>query len=221
LKGDLPDIVDRQRADLAALEKKLNTSEDKLKQSRLDRERADGEILALAEKIERYKGQQLEVKSNRQYDALTREIETAEQKSGQLARSMEAAEGQLVTSRTDADALRAEIDTLKAELTEREAELEVVNKEHEAAENELKHKREKIAVRLDAGDRERYDRIRKAKGGKAVVAVRRNACGGCFSRVPPQKILELRKYDHLFICEHCGRILISEELTSGGNGPVV
>ena len=61
-------------------------------------------------------------------------------------------------------------------------------------------------------DYQTYDRIRKAKDGKAVVPVSRNSCGGCFNRVPPQKVLELRKNDSMLTCERCGRILISDEI---------
>jgi predicted nucleic acid-binding Zn-ribbon protein len=57
-----------------------------------------------------------------------------------------------------------------------------------------------------------YERIRKAKGGLAVVPVKRNACGGCYNAVPPQKVLELRRNNKIYTCEHCGRILVSDEI---------
>ena len=64
-------------------------------------------------------------------------------------------------------------------------------------------------------DLDRYERIQKAKGGTAVVPVKRGACGGCYSRVPPQKMLEIRQNARLFMCEHCGRILVSDEVAKG------
>ncbi len=196
---------------------KLDALNAAVKESKVSRERADNEIIEIAAKVEKYKGQQMSVKSNRQYDALTREIEIAQQKSIQLQKGMEDAENRLQTSRTDADALKEQMEVVGDELKERQKELKEVNKEHEKAELSLKHQREKLTVRLGKDDLDRYDRISRAKGGKAVVPVKRNACGGCFSRVPPQKILELRRNAQIFLCEHCGRILVSDSLTGTGS----
>jgi uncharacterized protein len=216
LKGDLPHIVRDLQARYDEMKAKLDGLNAAIKQSKLIRERADSEIVDLAEKVEKYKGQQMSVKSNRQYDALTREIENPEQRSIQLQRGMEEAENRLQTSKTDADALKEQLEVVGEELKERQKELKEVNKEHEKAELELQHRREKLIVKLGQDDLERYDRIYRAKGGKAVVAVKRNACGGCFSRVPPQKILELRRNAQIFLCEQCGRILVSETLAEPG-----
>ena len=89
-------------------------------------------------------------------------------------------------------------------------ELREVTKEHEKEESKLRRERDKIAAQISKGDLGLYDRISNAKSGTAVVAVKRNACGGCFNRIPPQKILELRQNSNLFTCEHCGRILVSD-----------
>jgi len=212
LKGDLPHIVEALQARVDEMKGKLDVLNATIKESKLTRERADNEILELIEKVEKYKGQQLNVKSNRQYDALTREIENSEQRTILLQKGMEDAENRLHTAKTDADALKAQMEELTEELKERQKELKGVNKEHEKEELKLRHDRDKITVRLDKEDIERYDRILNAKGGMAVVPVKRNACGGCFSRVPPQKILELRKNSQIHVCEQCGRILVSETL---------
>jgi predicted nucleic acid-binding Zn-ribbon protein len=74
------------------------------------------------------------------------------------------------------------------------------------------HERQKLIVHITKADLAAYDRIRRAKKGKAVVPVRRGACGGCHARVTPQKQLELRQNQKLFTCEHCGRILVSDEI---------
>ena len=217
LKGDLPHIVQDLQTRCDEMKAKLDALNAAMKESRLTRERADNEILEIAGKVEKYKGQQMNVKSNRQYDALTREIELAQQKSVQLQKGMDDAENRLQTSRTDADALKEQMEVVSGELKERQRELKEINKEHEKSELALKHQREKITVRLEEDDLERYDRISRAKGGKAVVPVKRNACGGCYSRVPPQKILELRLNAQIFLCEHCGRILVSDSFLDRGS----
>jgi predicted nucleic acid-binding Zn-ribbon protein len=216
LKGDLPQIVGDLQKRCDEMKARVDDLNAAVKESRLLRERADNEILEIAEKVEKYKGQQMSVKSNRQYDALTREIENAQQKSALLQRGMEEAETRLQNSRTDLDGLKEQMETVTEELKDRQKELKEVNKEHEKAELALVHRREKIIVRLEKDDLDRYQRIYNAKGGKAVVPVKRNACGGCYSRVPPQKILELRRNNQIYLCEHCGRILVSDSLTEQG-----
>jgi predicted nucleic acid-binding Zn-ribbon protein len=205
LKGDLPAIVAELDAKVSDLETRLKELEKMSKQAKIDRENADDEILGSAEKIEKYKSQQLQVKSNKQYDALTKEIEQTQERSIKLQKDMELLEGKITLAKTDSDALQAQLDEIMVDYDERKKELKEVNKEHEKEELKCRHEREKIVARMDKEDLDRYERIQKAKGGTAVVPVKRGACGGCFSRVPPQKMLEIRQNARLFMCEHCGR----------------
>ena len=219
LKGDLPAIVEELETKVENYKSEVKILNATLKQLKIDRDKADVEILSLAEKIDRYKNQQLNVKSNKQYDALTREIEAAEKKSLQIEKDMESYEGKMETTKRDLEAINEQLQKAINELSEQKEELRSVNKEHEKEELKLKHEREKILVRLDKNYIERYERIRKAKGGLAVVPIKRDACGGCFSRVPPQKILEIRQNSKLYSCEHCGRILVSNHIV--GTSPEV
>lgn len=212
LKGDLPGIVDNLEAKASELKTKLQQLNDTIKNAKINRDKADVEIIDLGEKVEKYKSQQLQVKSNKQYDALTKEIESAESRSTQLEKDMELFEGKVQLAKTDIETVTTQYEEVSAELDERKKELKEVNKEHEKEETKLQHEREKLLVRIEKSDLERYERIRKAKGGKAVVAVKRGACGGCFNRVPSQKILELKQNAKFFTCEHCGRILVSDEI---------
>jgi predicted nucleic acid-binding Zn-ribbon protein len=101
---------------------------------------------------------------------------------------------------------------VEQELAEKRAALAEVSKATEEQELQFAHSRDKVLVHIAKTDLAVYQRIRKARKGKAVVSVSRNACGGCFARVPPQKILELRRNDRIFTCEHCGRILVSDDI---------
>ncbi|TLY28290.1 MAG: hypothetical protein E6K56_10225 [Ignavibacteria bacterium] len=212
LKGDLPSIVEELQGRVNELKSKLKGLHDSLKQAKIDRDEADVGILDCGEKIDKYKGQQLHVKSNKQYDALTREIEAAEAKSLKLEKEMGLLEGKMQLFKSDIETIMPQLEELNAELEGKQKELREVNKEHEKEELKLQHEREKLVVRVEREDLERYERIRKAKGGKAVVPVKRGACGGCFNRVPPQKILEIRQNLKLYQCEHCGRILVSDHI---------
>ncbi len=218
MKGDLPHIVAELEQRLEKKKTQKKELEEFVKKSLVSRDQTDLEILSLKEQIEKYKTQQFQVKTNRQYDALAREADHAQERINRLELEMEVLEGKAGIAKVDAEKLAPEIDELTTELNEKKAELDLVNKEHEDEELRLRHEREKILVRLDKGDVRQYERIRKAKGGKAVVPVRRNACGGCFNRVPPQTVVELRKNSRILICEHCGRVMVSDEIVeSAGN----
>ncbi len=212
LKGDLPTIVANLEANVNELKAKIKELTDFIKKSKVNRDAADSEIVDLAEKVEKYKSQQLQVKSNKQYDALTKEIETSEEHSSVLEKSMSEIEGKMVLAKKDIETFTSQLEELSAELDEKQKELREVNKEHEKEERKLQHEREKLVVRIDKSDLERYERIKMAKSGKAVVPIKRGSCGGCFNRVPPQKLLELRQNQKFFVCEHCGRILVSDQV---------
>ena len=210
LKGDLPSIVADLQLKVNGLDQKMKELNASIKQCKIDRDSADVEIIDLQEKVEKYKSQQLHVKSNKQYDALTKEIEMAEERSMKLVKQMDLFEGKMQLARTDLEAVTAQHTLEAEELGEKQKELREINREHEDEELRLHHEREKILVRIDKDDYERYERIRNAKNGKAIVPVKRGACGGCFKSVPPQKVLEIRQNSRLYICEHCGRMLVSD-----------
>ena len=215
LKGDLPHLVEVLEKKLQEKDTLRKSLEATVKHSHVRRDQIDLEIVSTKEKIEKYKEQQFQIKTNKQYDALTREIDSSQELVKTLEKEMESIEGKAANAKTDLETLAPELQELRKELKERQAELDHVNKEHEDEELKLKHEREKLIVRIDKNDVKAYERIRKALGGKAVVAVRRSACGGCFKRVPPQVSVELRKNSRLMTCEHCGRLLVSDDIVEG------
>ncbi len=212
LKGDLPGIVKELEEKITEHENRRTQLEETAKQSLVSRDEADTEIITLKEKIEKYKAQQFEVKSNKQYDMLGKEIDYSQERIAKLTKELELLEGKAAAAKEDAQKLGPEVEQLRLELKEKGEELALVNKEHEEEELKLQHERQKLIARLQKADMEMYERIRKAKGGLAVVPVKRNACGGCYNRVPPQRVLELRKNSRISTCERCGRILVSPEL---------
>ena len=215
LKGDLPHLVEVLEKKLQEKDTLRKSLEATVKHSHVRRDEIDLDIVSTKEKIEKYKEQQFQIKTNKQYDALTREIDSSQERVKTLEKEMETIEGKAANAKTDLETLAPELQELRKELKERQAELDHVNKEHEDEELKLKHEREKLIARIDKNDVKAYERIRKALGGKAVVAVRRSACGGCFKRVPPQVSVELRKNSRLMTCEHCGRLLVSDDIVEG------
>ena len=216
LKGDLPARIADLETQEAALKGQLATLENEMRSAFAQRDNADSEIIALRDKAEKYKTQQFAVRNNREYDALTREMDAAQDTIVRLEKEMEMLEGKATLARNDIDALKVKIAELDGMLGEKRAALAEVSKTTEEEEGRLRHEREKIVHKVPKPDLTQYERIRKAKKGKAVVPVRRGACGGCFNRVPPQKLLELRQNSKLYLCEHCGRIIVSDEISAVG-----
>jgi predicted nucleic acid-binding Zn-ribbon protein len=194
------------------LKAKLDSLEATMREAFAQRELADNEILALKEKTEKYKDQQLHVRNNKEYDALTREMDHAVEAIANLTKTMSEQENRGTVARTDIEATKKELEETSAQLDEKRQELAEVSKTTENEELKYKHEREKALARVSKQDLAMYERIRKAKSGRAVVPLKKNSCGGCYTAVPPQKILELKQNNKWYTCERCGRIIISEEM---------
>jgi predicted nucleic acid-binding Zn-ribbon protein len=212
LKGDLPAETREGQARVTELEERVATLERDMRGAFSTRDNADSEIINLRGKLDRYKKQQFEVRNNKEYDALSREMDAATAAITRLEKEMEAAEGKATIARTDIEEAKVKLKEAEADLEEKQKALAEVSKSTEAEELKYGHERQKIVARIDKADLAAYERIRKAKKGKAVVPVKRGACGGCFNRVPPQKLLELRLNNMLYTCERCGRIVVSDEI---------
>lgn len=212
MKGDLPGEVRSLEGQLTELQDRLQASEDEMRGAFMNRDDADSQILGLKEKLETYRHQQYAVRNNREYDALTREMDTASSSITRLEKEMEDCENRATIARNSIETTKQGIEAVQAALKEKRTALAEVSKATEEEELRFQHEREKIAVRLNKADLAAYERIRRAKQGKAVVAVKRGACGGCFNRVPPQRLLELRQNTRMHTCERCGRILVSDDI---------
>lgn len=212
MKGDLPSAVRALEEKVSGLKAKLASLEATMREAFAQRELADNEILALKEKTEKYKEQQLHVRNNKEYDALTREMDHAVEAIANLTKIMNEQENRGTVARTDIEATTKELEEACAQLEEKRQELAAVSKTTEDEELKYKHEREKALARVSKQDLAMYERIRKAKSGRAVVPLKKNSCGGCYTAVPPQKILELKQNNKWYTCERCGRIIISEEM---------
>ena len=212
LKGDLPSEIRDMEAEENSLQEQLTALETTMRTAFTQREHADDEILSLREKSERYKSQQYQVRNNKEYDALTKEMASAENTIARLEKEMEMFEGKATVARHDIDGIREQLESLRGVLDERRAALAEVFKSTEEEEARYRHERDKVVHKISKGELAQYERIRKAKKGRAVVTVRKGACGGCHATVPPQRLLELRQNRKPYFCEHCGRIIISDEI---------
>lgn len=212
LKGDLPEIVSTLENDISQIKSGIKEKEEIIAASVKTRNKADLDIHEFKEKLEKYKSQQYSVRNNKEYDALTKEIEFAEQSIKELESQFGELEKTMELAKNEIAEFTKKLEEAESTLKEKRKELAEVSKETEDEELKLVHERDKIKARLQKDMLPRYERIRKARDGKAVVPVKRNSCGGCHNRIPPQRILELRANKKMYTCEHCGRILVSAEI---------
>lgn len=210
-KGDLPATVRGLEAQIAETTEVLNAKQASIDASVQARNTADNDIKDFEEKLKRYKAQQYQVRNNKEYDAITKEIEFAEESVRNLTKQFEDFENRMSIAKTELNEVQERLTELQSVLSERQAELAEVSKETEEEERKFRHEREKLLVRIGKDILAKYAMIRSARG-KAVVPFRKESCGGCGNRIPPQHIIEIRRNDKVYVCQHCGRIVVSDEL---------
>jgi len=215
IRGELPLEVQDLEDEIAGLETRI----EKFRQEMQDLEtEISGKKIAITESLElikKYEGQQMNVRNNREYDSLSKEIEfqslevqLCEKKIREFTAAVEMkhetvkqVEIELEERRNDLEVKKSELNDIIAE-TQKEEELLIENsgKQKEAIEGRL----------LNA-----YQRIREnARNGLAVVPVERDACGGCFNKIPPQRQLDIRLHKKIIVCEYCGRVLVDNAIVS-------
>ena len=211
LKGDLPVTVREMQLQISELTDKVNEKQLYIDNFVAERNKADSDIKDFEEKLKKYKEQQYQVRNNKEYDAITKEIDFAEESIKNLTKQFEDFENQMSIAKNELEEIQKKVDEMNVTLKEKKEELAEVSKATEDEEAKYKHEREKILVRINKEYLSRYEKIRSARG-KAVVPVRKNSCNGCGNRIPPQHIIEIRKNEKMYLCQHCGRIVVSDEL---------
>ena len=211
IKGELPLEVQDLEDELAGLNTRIENINAEIEElNSLTRQRKR-EVDQAKIMIGNYKEQQNNVRNNREYDAITKEIEYQELE-------IELAEKRLKEYAATMKAKKALIDETNERVAERNIDYKAKKEELDSIEAEtaqqvadLVAKAEKAKQPIDERLLTAYNRIRSnVHNGLAVVTVTRDACGGCFNRIPPQRQVDIRQGKKLIVCEYCGRILVSE-----------
>ncbi len=211
IKGELPLEVQDLEDELAGLETRIAHINSEIEELNALTKQRKREIDQARIMISNYKEQQNNVRNNREFDAISKEIEyqeleieLAEKRLKEYAAGIKAKKAQLEETEGIAADRRADLEVKRTELAGIEAETAAQMAEYEAQEAAAKMK---IDERLLAA----YERIRhNVRNGLAVVTVKRDACGGCFNRIPPQRQADIRLGKKIIICEYCGRILVAD-----------
>lgn len=213
LKGELPMEVKDLEDELTGLKTRISKIEDDLKQvdaSMADRKNSIKESESL---IKKYQKQQANVKNNREYDALSKEVELQKLE-------IQLNEKRIRESTDETNAKQELLEVAQKSIMEKEKnlklktdELENIIEETDAEEKALLKKSKDQSAKIEDRLLQAYHRIRSSyRNGLAVVNVNRDSCGGCHNAIPPQMQVEIRQHKKIIICEHCGRILVDEAL---------
>jgi predicted nucleic acid-binding Zn-ribbon protein len=213
IRGELPMEVADLEDDVAGLEtriQKLKSVLDDLEDDIVTRKNLIKEAQANTKK---YETQLNEVKNNREYDAISKEIEI-QGLDVQVSEKKIREYGFEITSKTQVyEKALADLEARKSDLDAKKAELGTITAETEKEENELTTLAEKALPNIEERLLFAYNRLRKnAKNGLAVVTIQRDSCSGCFNQIPPQRQSDIRQRKKVIVCEHCGRILIDEQI---------
>jgi predicted nucleic acid-binding Zn-ribbon protein len=214
IRGELPLEVQDLEDELHGLETRINKIAEEVKD--LDTEVIDRKnaIKDAETAIAKYKEQQNNVRNNREFESLAKEIEFQELEIKLHDKKGKEAKLRVVNKKELLEEAKERFEFRKGDLQTKQAELDEIVGETKKEEDGLLKKSEDAKKKIDARLVFAYNRLRNnAKNGLAVVPVDRDACGGCFNKIPPQRQLDIQAKKKVLVCEHCGRILVpSEEL---------
>lgn len=221
LRGELPLEVEDLEDEIGGLETRINNFNEEVETLEKAIAAKTNEIAQATALIKKYEEQQMNVRNNREYDSISKEIEfqtleiqLCEKRINEFKTEMEGKKIIITESKEVLDERQADLDHKRAELGEIIAE---TKKEEEDLMNRSAEIKGMIEERLLIA----YDRIRtNARNGLSVVAVERDACGGCFNKIPPQRQLDIRSRKKIIVCEYCGRILVDKEIMPDASAPV-
>ncbi|WP_019988071.1 zinc ribbon domain-containing protein [Rudanella lutea] len=212
IRGSLPEEVRDLEDEIIGFETRISKFQDEVKtqDDEIDRNKTakkDAEKL-----ITRYKEQQMNVRNNREYDAISKEIELQSLEIELADKRINEASFRIRTKEEEIKATQAALNERKEDLRVKKQELDQILAESQEEEKTLKVERDEQALTIEERLLKSYDRIRgNALNGLAVVPVRRGACGGCYNVVPPQRQADIKDRKKIIVCEHCGRILADVE----------
>jgi predicted nucleic acid-binding Zn-ribbon protein len=215
LRGELPLEVQDLEDEIAGLTTRIAHMQEDIRnfETLITGKKSDIEVSKGL--IERYQGQQENVRNNREYENLSKEIEFQTLEIELCEKKIREFNAAAKQRREDLERAQELINDRSEDLTQKKSELDEIISETKQEEEKLREKAKQIEGKIEERLLNAFKRIRKnARNGLAVVAVERDACGGCFNKIPPQRQLDIRLRKKIIVCEYCGRILIDQEMAS-------
>jgi uncharacterized protein len=211
LRGDLPEEIRDLEDERAGLETRIQKAEDEAKQGEVQRRKLQMDITESEGLIKKYEEQQLHVRNNREYDALTKEIEAQRQRITNAHEEFESLAERAGSNEGVVAEARQRLEELGAILSEKKGELGQVVEDTEKEQQHFQTLREEAEKEIEPRYLGAYNRVRdRLRDGRAVVPIERGAAGAYM--VPPQRQVEVRQRNRVVVCEHTGRIIVDDEL---------
>lgn len=220
LRGELPLEVQDLEDDIAGLETRLGNFREEVVNLEKAVTKKNSEILEAETLIKKYEEQQKNVRNNREFDSLSKEIEYQKLEIELFNKKIKEFNTQIEEKKIIIGESESALSDREADLENKRKELDEIISDTQKEEEGLYNKSEKIQERIEERLLTAYKRIRSnARNGLAVVPVQRDACGGCFNQIPPQRQLDIKSRKKIIVCEYCGRILVDDEIISEGAAP--
>lgn len=209
IRGELPLEVSDLEDTVTGLETRLKNVTDEVEELENQLNEKKQNIKDFQANIKKYEAQQNKVRNNREYDAITKEIEFQNLEIQLAEKRTKEAKASVTIKAELLEKSKIEFEERSKDLKIKKSELEEIIAETEKDEKELLKESAKAAEIIEDRLLNAYRRIRaNTRNGLAVVAVERDACGGCYNKIPPQRQLDIRTNKKIIVCEHCGRVLV-------------
>ena len=213
LRGELPLEVQDLEDEIEGLNTRVEKIQNEINEFQKAIVQKKGEISDAEASVARYKSQLDDVKNNREYDTLSKEIEFQSLEIELCNKKIREANTRIEERKADLAACQEQINERQEDLDVKKGELDEIIAETRAEEDKLKDKVKDLESKIETRLLTSFKRIRKnARNGLGIVYVQRDACGGCFNKIPPQRQLDVKMHKKIIVCEYCGRIMIDPEL---------
>ncbi len=213
IRGELPLEVQDLEDEIAGLETRLVNFEEEINGFNATISEKEKMIEECKKLIKKYETQQNNVRNNREFDSLSKEIEFQTLEIQLCERRIKEAKLGLEQKTKETEKAQEKLKERKLDLDQKRKDLDEITTETAKEEEELRENSLKQEQLIEERYLTAYKKIRKnAKNGLAVVCVERDACGGCFSKIPHQRQMEIRFHKKIIVCEYCGRILVDEKI---------
>ena len=213
LRGELPLEVEDLDAEIEGLTHRLEKFNQEIERHKADINTMNEQIREAQEAMKRYEEQQENVSNNREYDILTKEIEFQGLEIMLLEKKINEAQRCIDGKQRDMNQCAETLRNRRDDLDVKKSELEEIISETKAEEEKIREKAKNLELSIEPRLLTSFKRIRKnSRNGLGIVYVQRDACGGCFNKIPPQRQLDIRMRKKIIVCEYCGRIMIDPEL---------
>lgn len=213
IRGELPQAIEDLEDEVAGLQTRIDNFTNDVRECEEGIVSRNREIAEHTEQIKKYQHQQDNVRNNREFEAIKKEIEFQDLEIQLCERRNRDANAKIKELQQHIEAAQLLMDNRKADLDVKKNELDDIINETEKDEARLLTKSKEQEQFIDDRYLNAYKRIRcAARNGLAVVTIDRDACGGCFSKIPPQRQTEIKMHKKVIVCEYCGRILVDDDI---------